>query len=93
MKKLFTLFLTAVMVLSLAACAASGEPEANTLDNSDHSVVSGNILVAELRTVNFIDALVSILTLQNTLITISFMLILTVTNMMGEAAWIPLTWS
>lgn len=29
---------------------------------------SGNILVAELRTVNFIDALVSILTLQNTLI-------------------------
>lgn len=46
MKKLFTLFLTAVMVLSLAACAASGEPEANTLDNSDHSVVSGNILVA-----------------------------------------------
>ena len=30
---------------------------------------SGNILVAELRTVNFIDALVAILTLQNTLIT------------------------
>ena len=29
---------------------------------------SGNILVAELRTVNFIDALVAILTLQNTLI-------------------------
>ena len=28
----------------------------------------GNILVAELRTVNFIDALVAILTLQNTLI-------------------------
>ena len=32
---------------------------------------SGNILVAELRTVNFIDALVSILTLQNTLIMVS----------------------
>lgn len=31
----------------------------------------GNILVAELRTVNFIDALVSILTLQNTLIMVS----------------------
>ena len=29
---------------------------------------SGNLLVAELRTVNFIDALVAILTLQNTLI-------------------------
>lgn len=28
----------------------------------------GNILVAELRTVNFIDALVAVLTLQNTLI-------------------------
>lgn len=32
---------------------------------------SGNILVAELRTVNFIDALVAILTLQNTLIMVS----------------------
>lgn len=32
---------------------------------------SGNILVAELRTVNFIDALVSILTLQNTLIMVN----------------------
>ena len=31
----------------------------------------GNILVAELRTVNFIDALVSILTLQNTLIMVN----------------------
>ena len=31
----------------------------------------GNILVAELRTVNFIDALVAILTLQNTLIMVS----------------------
>lgn len=31
----------------------------------------GNILIAELRTVNFIDALVSILTLQNTLIMVS----------------------
>lgn len=31
----------------------------------------GNILVAELRTVNFIDALVSILTLQNALIMVS----------------------
>ena len=29
---------------------------------------SGNVLVAELRTVNFIDALMAILTLQNTLI-------------------------
>ena len=29
---------------------------------------TGNILIAELRTINFIDALVSILTLQNTLI-------------------------
>lgn len=32
---------------------------------------SGNILVAELRTVNFIDALVAILTLQNTLIMVN----------------------
>ncbi len=32
---------------------------------------SGNILVAELRTINFIDALVSILTLQNTLIMVN----------------------
>ena len=32
---------------------------------------SGSILVWELRTVNFIDALVSILTLQNTLIMVS----------------------
>lgn len=31
----------------------------------------GNLLVAELRTVNFIDALVSILTLQNTLIMVN----------------------
>ena len=31
----------------------------------------GNILVAELRTVNFIDALVAILTLQNTLIMVN----------------------
>ncbi|MBS6474672.1 MAG: hypothetical protein KH354_01600 [Clostridiales bacterium] len=31
----------------------------------------GNVLVAELRTINFIDALVSILTLQNTLITVA----------------------
>ena len=31
----------------------------------------GNILIAGLRTVNFIDALVSILTLQNTLIMVS----------------------
>ena len=29
---------------------------------------SGNVLISELRTINFIDALVSILTLQNTLI-------------------------
>lgn len=32
---------------------------------------NGNILVAELRTVNFIDALVAILTLQNTLIMVN----------------------
>lgn len=32
---------------------------------------SGNILITELRTVNFIDALVSILTLQNTLIMVN----------------------
>ena len=32
---------------------------------------SGNILVAELRTVNFIDALLAILTLQNTLIMVN----------------------
>ena len=32
---------------------------------------SGNILVAELRTVNFIDALVAVLTLQNTLIMVN----------------------
>ena len=32
---------------------------------------TGNILIAELRTVNFIDALVSILTLQNTLIMVN----------------------
>lgn len=31
----------------------------------------GNILIAELRTINFIDALVSILTLQNTLIMVN----------------------
>ena len=31
----------------------------------------GNILVAELRTVNFINALVSILTLQNTLMMVN----------------------
>lgn len=45
---------------------------------------NGNILIAELRTVNFIDALVSVLLLQNTLImvnqptkTASSMLVLT----------------
>ena len=32
---------------------------------------SGNLLVAELRTVNFIDALVAVLTLQNTLIMVN----------------------
>lgn len=32
---------------------------------------TGNVLIAELRTVNFIDALVSILTLQNTLIMVN----------------------
>ena len=32
------------------------------------TAVRGNILLAELRTVNFIDALVAVLTLQNTLI-------------------------
>ena len=32
---------------------------------------SGNILTAELRTINFIDALVSVLTLQNTLIMVN----------------------
>ena len=31
----------------------------------------GNILIAELRTINFIDALVSVLTLQNTLIMVN----------------------
>ena len=32
---------------------------------------SGNILIAEMRTINFIDALVSVLTLQNTLIMVN----------------------
>ena len=39
--------------------------------NQQRSRSGGNILVAELRTVNFIDALVSILTLQNTLIMVN----------------------
>lgn len=34
-------------------------------------IKSGNILITELRTVNFIDAMLSILTLQNTLIMVN----------------------
>ena len=45
---------------------------------------SGNILVAELRTVNFIDALVAILTLQNTLIMVN-------QNTADENAMLPLS--
>lgn len=44
----------------------------------------GNILVAELRTVNFIDALVAILTLQNTLIMVK-------RTTMDENAMLPLS--
>jgi hypothetical protein len=44
----------------------------------------GNILVAELRTVNFIDALVAILTLQNTLIMVN-------RTMTDENAMLPLS--
>ena len=44
----------------------------------------GNILVAELRTVNFIDALVAILTLQNTLIMVK-------RSTMDENAMLPLS--
>lgn len=44
----------------------------------------GNVLVAELRTVNFIDALVAILTLQNTLIMVK-------RTTMDENAMLPLS--
>lgn len=44
----------------------------------------GNILVAELRTVNFIDALVAILTLQNTLIMVN-------RTTTGENAMLPVS--
>ena len=55
--------------------------------------ISSNILVRLLRTINFIDALVSVLTLQNTLIMVNanaegYRVLLPLTSVTSAAVWI-----